>query len=395
MGENEIYLVRKIREGHATFFEETWPSWIGGLLIAFLSILMFVWGRPWGVVAGMRNWGDWVFTSIGLYSKTVQSPLINFASVMDIGLIFGAFASALLGREFSLRVPPRPEMVKGFIAGILMGIGSALARGCNVGGFYSAISALSLGGFAMMVGLICGAYIGLRYLLWELEKFPPRMSAPAAQKAEKSKFDWRPTQPWIGAVILGLGVIASFRYSALAYTKAGGFLLMGLCIGVVMHRSRLCFVAAFRDPFMTGDSRQTKAVALSLMVAVIGYGIIKWAGLRGEMVYVSNTFFFGGLVGGFIFGVGMVVAGGCGSGTLWRVGEGQMKLWVVLLSFALTNALVRYYMDTTGLIQKVGRAVFLPDWMTYKWTIIFIVAFLILWYLAADWNEAEDIVVID
>ena len=170
---------------------------------------------------------------------------------------------------------------------------------------------------------------------------------------------------------------------------------MGLCIGVVMHRSRLCFVAAFRDPFMTGDSRQTKAVALSLMVAVIGYGIIKWAGLRGEMVYVSNTFFFGGLVGGFIFGVGMVVAGGCGSGTLWRVGEGQMKLWVVLLSFALTNALVRYYMDTTGLIQKVGRAVFLPDWITYKWTIIFIVAFLILWYLAADWNEAEDIVVID
>ena len=138
MGENEIYLVRKIREGHATFFEETWPSWIGGLLIAFLSILMFVWGRPWGVVAGMRNWGDWFFTSIGLYSKTIQSPLINFASVMDIGLIFGAFASALLGREFSLRVPPRPEMVKGFIAGILMGIGAALARGCNVGGFYSA-----------------------------------------------------------------------------------------------------------------------------------------------------------------------------------------------------------------------------------------------------------------
>lgn len=395
MSENDIYIVRKIREGHAAFFEETWPSWVGALLVAFISIMMFAWGRPWGVVAGMRNWGDWLFITMGLYSKTVQSPFVNFASVMDIGLVFGAFASALLGREFGLRIPPGIEMVKGFIAGILMGIGAALARGCNVGGFYSAISAYSLGGFAMMIGLISGAYVGLRYLLWELEKFPPKMKAPTAKDTKKAKFDWRPIQPYIGVAVLVAGILASFRYSAMAYTKAGGFLLLGLGIGVVMHRSRLCFVAAFRDPFMTGDSRQTKAVALSLMVAVIGYGIIKWAGLRGEMVYVTNTFFFGGLVGGFIFGTGMVIAGGCGSGTLWRVGEGQVKLWVVLVSFALTNSLVRYYMDTTGLIKKVGTAVFLPDWITYKWSVILILAILVLWYIVADWNEEGDVFVVD
>jgi hypothetical protein len=395
MNDERGYLARKLKEGHASLFERTWPSWVGGMLVAFLSILMFAWERPWGVVAGMRNWGDWLFTSLGIYHKSVQSPLVNYASVMDLGLVFGAFASALLGREFSIRTPPRLEAAKGFVAGILMGIGAALARGCNVGGFYSAISALSLGGVAMMFGLILGAYVGLRYLLWELEKFPPRTTAPAGGERSEGGFDWRRIQPWIGYAIMILAVLVSFRYSSVAYTKSGGLLLLGLAVGIVMHRSRLCFVAAFRDPFMTGESRQTKAVALSLMIAMTGYAIIKWAGLRGEMVYVANTFLFGGLVGGFIFGIGMVIAGGCGSGTLWRVGEGQVKLWITLVSFSLTNALVRYYMDTTGLIHKVGKAVFIPDLLSYKWTVIALLVLLGLWYLAADWNEEKEIVVVE
>ena len=58
-----------------------------------------------------------------------------------------------------------------------MGVGSAMAGGCNVGGFYVATSALSFAGPAMMVGLIAGAYLGLRYLYWEmmhLSSSPPK-----------------------------------------------------------------------------------------------------------------------------------------------------------------------------------------------------------------------------
>ena len=45
-----------------------------------------------------------------------------------------------------------------------MGLGAAMAGGCNVGGFYSAVSALSQGGLLMMVGLILGAMLGLKHL---------------------------------------------------------------------------------------------------------------------------------------------------------------------------------------------------------------------------------------
>ncbi len=418
MGEGQSYLVRRIREGHAALFGQTWPLWLAGVLVAFLSILMFAWERPWGVVAGLRNWGDWLFTSLGVYRKPIDSPLTSYESLMVIGLILGAFASALLGREFSVRVPPRMEVVKGLVAGLLMGIGSALARGCNVGGFFETLGSLSLGGVAMAFGLIPGVYVGLRYLLWELEKFPSK-SAASPSKGKEGGLDWRVIQtwlgygvllvpslkrilisprwviqPWLGYGVLLAGIAAAFQYSALAYSRTGGVLLLSMAIGLVFHRSRFCFVAAFRDPFMTGESRQTKAMLLSLMIVVVGYSLLKWSGLRPESAYVVNTFALGGLVGGFIFGAGMVVAGGCGSGTLWRVGEGQVKLWVVMAVFAMTNALARFYLETTGLVEKLGRAIFLPDLLTYRWSVIAVLAFLALWYIAADWNEEKETFVV-
>ena len=69
-----------------------------------------------------------------------------------------------MSRQFGFQMAPPLELVKGVIGGTLMGLGAAMAGGCNVGGFYSAVSALSLGGLVMMLGLVLGAILGLRYL---------------------------------------------------------------------------------------------------------------------------------------------------------------------------------------------------------------------------------------
>jgi uncharacterized membrane protein YedE/YeeE len=79
---------------------------------------------------------------------------------------------------------------------------------------------------------------------------------------------------------------------------------------------------------MTGDCKMAKSVALSIVIVAIGAAILKYGvptRLEGEAVlhpmnYVRGTFGWGGVVGGFIFGLGAMFAGGCGSGTLWRVG---------------------------------------------------------------------------
>lgn len=386
MGESNV-LSKKIKESYRALFYEQWPALIGGILLGVLSILILAWSRPWGIVGGIRNWGDWLFYGIGVFSEKPKYALLHSSSVMDIGLITGAFASALLAKEFALRIPPRIEMIKGLIGGAFMGVGSSLAIGCNVGAFYSPLVNLSANGFPMMAGLIIGSYMGLRCLLWELEKFPPETTRFVATKKGQKGFDWKAFQPYLGGLVLIGLIVWAYFYSSLAHTHIGGLLLFGAAFGIIIQRCRFCFVRAFRDPFMTGEAAMAKAVAISIIIGSIGVAILKWNGFRNESVYVVPTFWWGSLVGGTIFGVGMVIAGGCGSGTLWRVAEGQLKLWIALFTFATMNSLMTAFLRSLGWRSKLGSAIFLPDTFGWSGTLFLILFVLLLWYIILSWNE--------
>src|SRR5206468_10846489 len=93
-------------------------------------------------------------------------PWLYSGSLLNLGVIVGGAIAALLSREFAIHVPPRAELAKGAAGGLLMGVGAVLAFGCNIGGFFSATSALSLSGIGMMLGLGMGAGLGLRCLIW-------------------------------------------------------------------------------------------------------------------------------------------------------------------------------------------------------------------------------------
>ncbi len=81
-----------------------------------------------------------------------------------------------------------------------------------------------------------------------------------------------------------------------------------------MHRGRFCFANAFREPFMTGDGTMMKGVMISLMLYVGASVVIKWAYIQPPEAGVYHPY-FGALIGGMIFGFGMLLAGGCASGT--------------------------------------------------------------------------------
>lgn len=357
-------------------------------MIGLLAILIEAWSRPWGIVAGIRNWADWLFYGVGLYAQKPDNPFLFSPSVMDLGLILGSFAAALLAKEFGFRRPPKLEIYKGFFGGLFMGVGSSLALGCNVGAFYSPLVNLSASGFLMMIGLIIGAYLGLRYILWEVENLPSPSPALAETSPKQApSFDWKTAHPYLGAVVLVGLVLAAHFYGRYSYAEVGGLLLFGAAFGVVIQRCRFCFVRAFRDPFMTGEAEIGKAVVISLIVAVIGIAVLKANGFRRESMYVIPTFGWGSLVGGVIFGIGMVVAGGCGSGTLWRVGEGNLKLWIALFAFATSNSLMTGWLESSGIRQKLGAAVFLPHYLGWEGAILLVVGVSLIWYLVLAWNE--------
>jgi uncharacterized protein len=381
--------------GYQKVFDENWPMWLGGILIGLMSVLTFAWARPWGVAGGLRNWGDWFFSLVGVYKLKPESPLISTNSILTVGLLWGAFGSALLSRQFAIRKAPPLELGKGIAGGILMGIGSAMAGGCNVGGFFSAVSALSASGITMMIGLLIGAYLGLRYLYWELEHLPSG-SAGGALSKEKKGVDWLKIEPYIGAAVFIAAIICTWFYGKEAYTRVGGLLLCGIAFGIIIQRTRFCFVRAFREPFMTGESQMPRAVAIAVIISVLGFAALKYAGLRGENVYVPDAFWFGGLVGGVIFGIGMVVAGGCGSGSVWRAGEGQIKLILAVVFFALSTSLFKAWVRSwTGLNSLMGSRVFLPNLISYKWSLILVIAIMLAYYLVTTWNEETEKFVVE
>ena len=123
-----------------------------------------------------------------------------------------------------------------------------------------------------------------------------------------------------------------FVYARAGYHAQGVFLLFGVAFGVVFQRSRFCLVRAFREPFMTGDAEHTRAAALALAVSTLGFAILKFTDLKDKGEWVFPGAGVGALAGGPLFGVGMTVAGGCGAGSIWRAGEGQVKLWAALVS---------------------------------------------------------------
>ena len=385
-----------LRRGYSRIFNENWPVMTGGVLIGIMSVITFAWARPWGVAGGLRNWGDWLLSVAGIYKHSPLSPLLSTNSILTLGLLWGAFGSALLSKQFAVRSAPLLELFKGVVGGTLMGIGAAMSGGCNVGGFYTAVSALSASGLAMMLGLIMGAYLGLRYLYWEMEHLPSGSVGGVVVPEKEKGFDWLKLEPYLGAAVFIAAIVCAYVYTKEAYTRVGGLLLCGIAFGFIIQRTRFCFVRGFRDPFMTGESEVSKAIVLSMVISVLGFAVLKWTGLRGENVYVPQAFWFGALVGGIIFGFGMILAGGCGSGSVWRAGEGHIKLMLAVIFFALSTSLFKTWIDSSKVLKSLmGYKVFLPNFLTYKWSLILIMVILFGYYLVTAWNEETEKFVVE
>jgi len=106
-------------------------------------------------------------------------------------------------------------------------------------------------------------------------------------------------------------------------------LTVGLGLGVFLQKGRFCFVHAFRDLFAFKDTRVTKGVLAATTLTMVFWSIAYSLGYYQG--FWTPGWGLTGLLGGFVFGVGMTYAGGCASGTLYRAGQGYLHFWLTLL----------------------------------------------------------------
>jgi hypothetical protein len=252
-------LLSGLREDYQRIFVDEWSPYLGAILLVIVASSLTASGLFWGVFGGLKLWGDWFNNFIGL------GPLLG---IKDITLVLGAFSAALLAHQFRINRPPKLEYITGAIGGTLMGIGASLAGGCTTGGFFTPLTFASPAGWAMWVGLLAGAFIGLKALLWVMENISWGMTPPSISNEKGALQSYYP--------LIGVAVLAAVLWWAASWftsedkrlVSRGIIVIGGFALGFILHRSRFCFSRVFREPFMTGEGTMTKAMILALALGI-------------------------------------------------------------------------------------------------------------------------------
>lgn len=116
-------------------------------------------------------------------------------------------------------------------------------------------------------------------------------------------------------------------------------LLLGLALGFVFQRGRFCVTGAFRDVWLSGSTRWLTAFLVAIAIQAVAVNGMIAAGWINPNI---PTLALAAVVGGsFIFGIGIVLAGGCATGTYYRSGEGLIGSWIALLFYAMSASVMK------------------------------------------------------
>lgn len=163
-------------KGKSSWLRGPWPLLAGALALALLNFTtLYLAGRPWGITSAFALWGGSVLQSVGvpvgnwsgfdtpaMQNALAAGPLGDITSVMDFGIVLGALlASGLAGKFLPVWRIPLPHLLASIVGGLLLGYGSRIAYGCNIGAFFSGIASGSLHGWVWIVFALIGNRAGI------------------------------------------------------------------------------------------------------------------------------------------------------------------------------------------------------------------------------------------
>jgi uncharacterized protein len=152
--------------------------------------------------------------------------------------------------------------------------------------------------------------------------------------------------------------------------------VVAFVFGAVAQRTHFCTMGAISDIVNMGDWTRMRMWGMAVGVAMLGfYGMaaLGWIDPLQTIYASGRVIWLSALVGGALFGFGMVLASGCGSKTLVRIGGGNLKSLVVFVvmgvaAFAtlrgLTAVLRVNTVDQVAFVMQDTSA--LPLWLATR-----------------------------
>lgn len=200
-------------------------------------------------------------------------------------------------------------------------------------------------------------------------------------------------QFYIGWVLFAIAITFTAYVNGVNH-KLGLFTITGLGIGYVMQRSRFGFAGIVRKMHYMGNSSLPKAVLFLLSISLVVVAAIQYnAHIHGLVIPGMSsvkTISMLTVIGAFVFGIGMMLAGGCASGTLTDLGEGYVRAAISLLFFCFGSVIGVAHLDALKhSILAHGFKFYFPDYFGYFASVMFFLAFYGLMYMLIKKYEAK------
>ncbi|PAF49837.1 hypothetical protein BKH41_00605 [Helicobacter sp. 12S02232-10] len=364
-------------------------------------------GSLWAVTGEFTRWGGHILQLLGVdidkfsyyqIQNMSGTPLSRNDGIMVIGMFLGCLIASLWANNFKIRFPKNKiRIAQGFIGGIISGFGARLAMGCNLANFFTGIPYFSVHTWVFTIFMIIGVYIGTKFI--SLPCFLPKLKIekvtsqkPLVATKGRAKFLFL-----LGCVIF---LISIFWMVWLTYSSPipqnktfpilGMALGFGISFGFIIARAQICFTSAFRDLFMTGRSQMAKAVFIGMMVSSIGVFSYLMLGNAPKLSWMGPNIVLGGL----LFGFGIVLAGGCECGWMYRAIEGQVHYWIVGIGNVIGTMILAlswdYYGETLATSwPKINLLEIFGNYggLIVNYILLFLAFFLILWTQKRFFNK--------
>ncbi|WCN39422.1 selenium metabolism membrane protein YedE/FdhT [Aneurinibacillus uraniidurans] len=377
-------------------FDKFWNPVLVTVIAGVLSALYFgVTQTYWAVTGEFTRLAGHIMSWFGFdphqlsYMKIIKfqgSPLDRVDGWVVSGMLLGALMSALLGGNFKLRFPhQKRRIVQGLVGGMIAGFGARLAMGCNLASFFTGIPQFSFHAWLFMLGMATGSYVGVKAALHPLLRGKPRLekASPGARNMQSSRSR---VQPIIGLLVFCISIGLIVWEISGGHSKLGLAGLFGVAFGLLIQRGQICFTSAFRDLWVTGRGTMAKALALGIIAATLCTAVIIYLGVPQKIAWAGP----GALIGGLLFGFGIVIAGGCETGWMYRAMEGQIQFVIVGIGNIIGAGILAWGWDHWGLFASLVKPypkINLVSELGWSGAILSTVGLMLLWYAFASYWE--------
>ena len=310
---------------------------LAGLIFGVLAALMTDWGNPANMGICVACFLRDIAGGLGLH----RAGVVQYLRPEIMGFVLGAFVSAFAFREFRSRGGSAP-MLRFFLGAFVM-IGALVFLGCPVRALLR-LAGGDLNGITALAGVVAGAAIGIFLLRkgFNLGR-SGKMNAAAGWIMPVAMFGI------LLLVIIEPGIIFfSDEGPGSLHVPIATALVVGLTVGVLAQRTRMCFVGGWRDLIMVKDTYLFGGIAAFLVGALIAnaaLGFIDWGFVGQPVAHDDHLWNFFGML---LVGLAATLLGGCPLRQLILSGEGDTDAGVTVLGLLAGAAFAHNFLAASS-----------------------------------------------